>query len=182
MEEKDRYVRLFTSLFSPLHRSTRFFMKTPFEIKQILYQHCQEYVLDLIQRAQNGLKEAQAEANREQKSSAGDKFETHRAMMHLQAESFLKRLGVAQDLDRTLHSVSLEFSPKASLGSLVRTEQGSFFIAISAPSLTLDGVEYFCLSVDAPLYKAFHGYQEGDWVEWKTPEGMDDALEILAVD
>ena len=54
-----------------------------------LYQHCLSYVQNLIQQAQSGLKASQAAANSEEKSSAGDKFETNRAMMHLQMKALL---------------------------------------------------------------------------------------------
>ena len=156
-------------------------MINPVEIKQQVYEHCQNYVLDLIKRAQHGLHEAQQEANREQKSSAGDKFETHRAMMHLQMESFLSRLHVAQELDRQLHLVSLHPTSSISLGSLVVTDQGCFFIAISAPAYPIQGQEYVCLSTQAPFYKAMHGLEVGDWIEWSSSGNENEEIEILAL-
>lgn len=151
------------------------------EIKNQLYGHCQQYVDDLILRAQKGIYDAQQEAGREQKSSAGDKFETHRAMMHLQMESFMSRLQVAQELDQLLNQVPLETQQKVSLGSLVITDQGFFFVALSAPSCLIGNQEYTCLSPQAPFYHAMRGLQAGDWIEWSLPNSDEDEIEILAI-
>ena len=151
------------------------------EIKKQLHKHCQQYVDDLIQRAQKGIYDAQQEANREQKSSAGDKFETHRAMMHLQMESFVRRLQVAQELDQLLNQVPLNTQQKVSLGSLVITDYGLFFIALSAPICLIENQEYTCLSPQAPFYQAMRGLQTGDWIEWALPNNDEDEIEILEI-
>ena len=69
------------------------------EAKKRLYDHCRAYIDGLLTVAEEGIAEAQKAASQEGKSSAGDKFETHRAMMHLQLESFIRRLEVAEALD-----------------------------------------------------------------------------------
>ena len=151
------------------------------EIKKHLYTHCQRYVDDLIHRAQRGIYEAQKEASREQKSSAGDKFETHRAMMHLQMESFMSRLQVAQELDQLLSQIPLHSQQKVSLGSLVKTDYGLYFIALSAPACLIGNQEYICLSPQAPFYQAMQGLKAGDWIEWSLPNNDEDEIEILAI-
>lgn len=150
-------------------------------IKKKLYEHCQYYIQDLLKRAQQGIATSQQAAAHEQKSSAGDKFETHRAMMHLQTESFVQRLEVAQSLADALIHVS--FLPRAhiGLGSLVETEQGWYFIAISAPSHQIDEQYYTILSTQAPFYRAMQGLEAGDWIEWTPPQGQSDFIEIINV-
>jgi transcription elongation GreA/GreB family factor len=150
-------------------------------IKKELYEHCQHYVQDLLKRAQQGITTSQQAAAHEQKSSAGDKFETHRAMMHLQTESFVRRLEVAQALaDELIHVSSLPRT-HIGLGSLVETEQGWYFIAISAPSHQIDQHNYTMLSTQAPFYQAMQGLEAGDWVEWTPPQGQSDLIEIIQV-
>lgn len=149
-------------------------------VKSQLYQHCLQYVDDLIQQARSGLEQAQQDANQEEKSSAGDKFETHRAMMHLQMESFIQRLDLAQQLQRRLFSLSLTHKYKIEPGALVKTDRGDYFIAVSAPAMTIDGHKYTFLSTEAPLYKALAGKQENDWVEW-GPEEDEDLIEVIEV-
>ena len=119
--------------------------------------------------------------NLRKKSSAGDKFETHRAMMHLQIESFIKRLQVAQELHAQLRQVPLVVTQTITLGSLVMTEQGAFFISISAPSCVIEGQEYLCMSPEAPMYRAMRGLQAEDWMEWKSPQSQEDDIEIIGV-
>jgi hypothetical protein len=149
-------------------------------LKSQLYQHCLDYVDELIHNAEKGLAQAQHDANQEEKSSAGDKFETHRAMMHLQMESFIKRLSVAEALQRTLYTLSLTHKYKVSLGALVETDRGHYFIGVSAPALTLEGITYTFLSPEAPLYKILEGKREGDWVEWLL-RGEETLIEIISV-
>ena len=149
-------------------------------IKSQLYQHCMNYVDHLIQQAESGLNQAQNDANQEEKSSAGDKFETHRAMMHLQMESFIQRLDLAQGLQRTLFSLSLTHKYKVGLGALVKTDRGIYFIAVSAPPLIIDGVKYTFLSTEAPLYRALAEKQQDDWVEWGDGEN-EAIIEIIEV-
>ena len=151
------------------------------ELKQRLYQHCMSYVDELIDRAQRGLHDAQKSANHEQKSSAGDKFETHRAMMHLQAESFIRRLNEAQALAEELQQLKLQTFNAVRLGALFETDTGFFFAAISAPVCEIEGIKYTCLSKQAPFYKAIQGSKVGDGIEWKNKQGEDDWIEVLSI-
>ena len=151
------------------------------EIKRALLAHCRAYVSELLSEAREGITRSQEAANLEEKSSAGDKFETQRAMMHLQMELFIERLGVAQRQEDSLNMINIRAMSEISEvtpGALVQLEGRHYFIALSAPPLTLNGVTYTCLSQEAPLYQAMRGLREGDWVEWG--EG-DDELEVVRV-
>ena len=155
---------------------------TPSDIKTLLYQHCENYVQELIHRAQQGIQTAQKSANTEQKSSAGDKFETHRAMMHLQMESFINRLHIAQDLEVEINRITLQkVYQKVELGALVHTDQGWFFIAVSAPAYHVEQEKYVCVSTQAPFYQAMQGCTVGDWVDWFDAQGQEDVIEILEI-
>jgi hypothetical protein len=61
-------------------------MPKPINIKESLYNHCMRYVQERIARIQNEIDLHQAAANEETKSSAGDKYETGRAMAQLDIE------------------------------------------------------------------------------------------------
>lgn len=145
-----------------------------------LYQHCLNYVQNLIQQAQSGLKASQAAANSEEKSSAGDKFETNRAMMHLQMESFIKRLDHAQQLEKTLLSITLKPLFKVGLGALVETDRGWYFIGVSAPKLSINHQNIACISTESPLFKALQGKQKDDWAEFNH-NGVEDYIEVFKV-
>ena len=148
--------------------------------KAELYQHCCDYVQELINQAQSGLKNSQKAANMEEKSSAGDKFETNRAMMHLQMEGFIKRLDHAQELEKTLLSLTITPRYKVGLGALIETDRGWYFIGVSAPKIKINQQYVTCLSTEAPVFKALQGKQADDWVEFNL-NGEEDYIEILRV-
>lgn len=148
--------------------------------KALLYEHCQTYVDDLIYKAKAGLKNSQEAANLEEKSSAGDKFETNRAMMHLQMEGFIQRLDQAHALEKTLLSMTLTPKYKVGLGSLVETDRGWYFIAVSAPKLLIEQTWVTCLSVEAPIFKALQGKQAEEWAEFNH-SGEEDFIEVIRV-
>lgn len=147
----------------------------PQAIKAELLAHCQAYVSKLLMEASDGIHRSREAANQEEKSSAGDKFETQRAMMHLQMESFIERLEVARRLETELMSLKLQSRSAVELGALIQTDSGIYFIAVSAPSIELGSVAYTCLSREAPLYLAMQGLAEGDWFEWGE-EGEESAI------
>ena len=148
------------------------------KVKMFLYEHCQQYVQSLLADARRGIDESRAAANQEEKSSAGDKFETHRAMMHLQMESFIKRKMVAEEQETQLLSLLIKPMSQVQLGALVQTDEHHYFIAVSAPAVVYAGVRYICLSTDAPLYLAMRGLSADDWFEWGDHE---DGIELVSV-
>ena len=56
--------------------------------KDELYKKCVQIIENQILLAQQGIENAQQAANEETKSSAGDKYETTRAMMQIEIENF----------------------------------------------------------------------------------------------
>ena len=152
------------------------------QLKEQLYDHCRDYVDHLLNVAKSGISDAQEAANQEGKSSAGDKFETHRAMMHLQLEGFIKRLEVAELLDRILLALSPTLiTDEVRPGALVETDRGMYYIAVSAPPIELASERYICLSIDAPIYKAIAGHSADDLVEWCAPNGEEEWSDIISV-
>ena len=152
------------------------------QLKKQLYDHCRDYVDHLLNVAKEGISDAQEAAKQEGKSSAGDKFETHRAMMHLQLEGFIKRLEVAESLDRMLLSLSPTLKTnEVKPGALVKTDRGLYYIAVSAPPIELASERYICLSADAPIYKAIAGHCAEDFVEWRAPNGEEEWIDIISV-
>ena len=57
--------------------------------KAKLYDSCLKLVDERVAHIEDAMRNAQASANEETKSSAGDKYETGRAMMHLEKENGL---------------------------------------------------------------------------------------------
>ena len=116
------------------------------------------------------MKHAQAEANKETKSSAGDKYETGRSMMQLEKEKFAqqhdrvsKQLEIVQKLDLGVHNEIQE-------GSLVDTNIGLFFISVGMEPFDLGDTTITCLSLFTPIGEALDGLEEGDVVDFRDQE------------
>lgn len=108
---------------------------------------------------------AQESANAEGKSSAGDKYETGRAMAQLERDRHAQLLAEAQKLEGELNRLNVEKNyVTVQPGSLVTTNRGLFFISISAGKLTLDGVDYFAVSPASPIATALAGRKAGEMV------------------
>ncbi|MCU0369347.1 MAG: 3-oxoacyl-ACP synthase, partial [Cyclobacteriaceae bacterium] len=71
-------------------------------LKQCLFQYCTEFVNRRIENARLASESAQDSANMEEKSSAGDKYETGRAMAQLENEKALQQLAEANKLKSLL--------------------------------------------------------------------------------
>ncbi len=99
----------------------------------------------------------------ESKSSAGDKHETGRAMLHLEMEKASQQLEVAKQMQETLNRIQLSsVSQKVKLGSLIITDQGIYFLSISAGQLTVGGKYYYAVSPSSPIGALLLGKEKGE--------------------
>ncbi len=133
------------------------------DCKRALYAHCQQYVQQRVTTARQAMENAQAAANEESKSSAGDKYETGRAMAQLERDRHAQLLAEARKLEADLSRIQADKPYTTALpGSLVTTDRGQFFISISAGKITLDGQDYFAISPASPVGAALIGLHAGD--------------------
>lgn len=127
-------------------------------IKHKLHSLCVEYVNTRIQGLKNAIAEAQQSASEETKSSAGDKYETGRAMAQLEIEKNTAQLAEALKLKQAIEQISPDQSSSTiQTGSLVITNQGKFYISISVGQLKLDEDFFFIISPTAPIAKHMIG-------------------------
>ncbi|NJN25533.1 MAG: 3-oxoacyl-ACP synthase [Cyclobacteriaceae bacterium] len=132
-------------------------------LKPKLLQHCMTFAQARIGRLEHALNEAQQAANEQSKSSAGDKYNTDRAMMHIERDNHAKQLAEAHLLLKTLDLVQVStIHTKVDMGSLVQTSLGNFFISISAGKITLDGVEVMAVSLASPIGQQLTGKKAGE--------------------
>ena len=67
-------------------------IKEKLRYKKELHQYCVEIIQQRINAAVQAMQNAQEAANSEEKSSAGDKYETGRAMNHLEKDMHARQL------------------------------------------------------------------------------------------
>jgi hypothetical protein len=122
------------------------------DLKKELYAQCVSYVRKSMDAAELGIKEAQKASNEDTKSSAGDKYETGRAMMQQETNRNLAQLNEANKLMVALNRISTTGTAiKAETGSVIITNNGNFYLAISAGSLVVNGKTYFAVSPASPV-------------------------------
>ncbi|GAB3913897.1 hypothetical protein GCM10028803_58510 [Larkinella knui] len=121
-------------------------------VKQTLFDRCRQYVAQRIETAKTAMEAAQSAANEESKSSAGDKYETGRAMAQIERDRHAQQLAEARRLEQELGGIDAG-KPYSIVqpGSLVLTSQGNYFIAISAGKITVDQTDYFAISAASPI-------------------------------
>ena len=120
-------------------------------IKEHLYNHCIGYVQSRAAAAEQAIRDSQLSANEETKSSAGDKYETGRAMAQLDIEKNTIQLTEARKLMQALEQIKDVPSFAVRPGSLAITNQGNFYLSISAGQINLDDKIYFAISPASPI-------------------------------
>jgi len=146
-------------------------------IKQTLIEQCEEFVQQKIDVSEKLMNEAQESANNETKSSAGDKFETGRAMMHAERDKNAHQLSEAMKIKMQLDRLKrAESADKVTFGSVVITSFGNYFISISAGRVIVGDEKYFAISPQAPLAQSFLQKKVGDVVDFN-----DQQIKILEV-
>ena len=132
-----------------------------YQMKSELLEIIHQKISEKIQKLEQLIAETRA-SNNDTKSSMGDKYETSREMLqqeinHLQIQlnEHLKSQQILKNINPNPHKV-------VTLGSLVETEKGMFFIAISLGELSFNQEKIFVISAESPLAKAMNGKKTGE--------------------
>lgn len=133
------------------------------DLKVELYRQCLNYVQMRMDAAQQGINEAQQASKEDTKSSAGDKYETGRAMMQQETDRNMAQLNEANKLKVALNTINSTITHNtAEPGSIITTNNGNFYLAISAGALTVNGESYFAISPASPIGIKLKGLKGGD--------------------
>jgi len=138
------------------------------DIKVKLLQAAKDVVAIKIKTANTAVTSAQESKLNETKSSAGDKFETGRAMMQVEQEKAEMQLSQSNHLMSILNNLKLEKPyDRAALGSLVITAQHSYFLSIGIGKLVVEGKTYYAISELSPIGKLLIGKQEKETIQFR---------------
>ncbi len=121
-------------------------------IKEKLYNHCKSLLEVQMKELETAIDEAQDSANSEEKSSAGDKYETSRAMGQINRDMHAKQLAEVIKNSLELKRIgyvnpTLEVLP----GSLVHTSEGMFYILVGLGKVIFENKTYIVLSTRSPI-------------------------------
>jgi hypothetical protein len=127
-------------------------------IKKRLLLECREYVDRRIATAAQAMDQAQRSANEEGKNSAGDKYETGRAMMQIERDKAAAQLEEGLKLKAILDRINPEIRPeRISLGSLVITSAFKIFVTIGIGKMNVEGEDFLVVAPSSPLGKVLMG-------------------------
>ncbi len=125
-----------------------------------------------------GMAAAQESSNTETKSSAGDKYETGRAMAQQERDRHAVQLHEAQQLLAVLQKINPDRpSDTVRQGALAATTLGLFYVSVGVGKLqTADGKAFLAVSPVAPIVAALGGRRAGEEVVFNGK-----TVQVLAV-
>jgi transcription elongation GreA/GreB family factor len=134
--------------------------------KEDVYKHCLQVVMNKMQASQAALDELTSSLGNETKSTAGDKYETARAMLHIEQENTSRQLQAVKEQLTTLEALNITANTgKVINGSLVTTDKNIFFISVALSKVLVNGVAVIALSALSPLGQKLMGQGVQDRVE-----------------
>jgi predicted RNase H-like nuclease (RuvC/YqgF family) len=135
--------------------------------KTALLAKAQEMLKDQIKDIQRQLSELQESSEVEEKSSAGDKFETHQEMLHQTRDILEKRLSSSRVMLAQLNAVPVKELQKVDEGALIQVPMGKIWVSIPMGKVVLDGVDYQLVSRDSPLISALWELKKGQSADFR---------------
>jgi hypothetical protein len=145
-------------------------------IKERLTDQCRAQLQARIETLQRSAETIRAARNNETKSSAGDKYETGRAMMQMEEDKVMAQLDQAQFQLQQLRQIPAYHGAVIAAGSLVRTRKGRYFLSVSMGKTMVDGEIFYCISTQAPLAQQMLGKAAGGKVVFNGQE--DEILDV----
>ncbi|MEM1123695.1 MAG: 3-oxoacyl-ACP synthase [Bacteroidota bacterium] len=137
-------------------------------IKLQLYQQLQERIDKRVKNAQKAVLAAQDSKSNQTKSSAGDKFETGRAMMQAEEDRCRSQLAQALTLQNELARLPFRV-PSATVkrGSLVGSDQANYFISVGLGKLEIANTIYYAISLASPIGQLLQDKQVGETIDFR---------------
>ena len=131
--------------------------------KNKLREFCDGLIRQRIDAAKTMMGNAQQAANSEEKSSAGDKYETSRAMGHLEKDMHARQLAEHLKELASFQAVNCNLLyEKVTAGSFIDTGIISFFIAAGLGKQNFENKSIYFLSPLSPLAKSLMDKKEND--------------------
>lgn len=133
------------------------------ELKTELLKHCTDVVEKRFSKIKQTIADIEESLTEESKSTAGDKHETGRAMLQIDRENAGKQLQEVEKLQQLIRKIDINSKADyARLGSLVYTNQATYFISISIGAVTVGKSTYLCVAFNSPIGQLLSGKKKGD--------------------
>ena len=125
--------------------------------------HARSIIAQRITDVQKTLDDLRESIVNETKSTAGDKYETARAMLQIEQENVTKQMTELLEQKTQLEKLSMiDASDTVIKGSLVKTDRGHLFISIALGKIKVSDQTVVALSPQSPLGKQLMGLRTGE--------------------
>lgn len=133
------------------------------DLRKGLLEACNDYVEARSKALQSVINDLEAALKLETKCSMGDKYETDRAMLHLEFEKVAGQAENFKMLQKTLRLIPFSGgSVIISFGSVVKTSIANYFIAVPAGEITVAGEKFYAIGASAPIARCLLGKRAGE--------------------
>lgn len=140
-------------------------------MKNQILQYIKNHLDQRLQAAWDAMQAAQESANNESKSSAGDKYETARAMGQLDRDMHARIYEQARQERLIVEKIDEKMTcNKAVLGAFVKTTMGDFFIAVSIGKAMVEGENLMIISPQSPIGEALMDKSIGEKFTFRTQQ------------
>ena len=127
-------------------------------IKKTLFNHCKTHLEKKMKVFEQLKKNLQKDLTYETKSSAGDKYETARAMIQLENEKLSNQIREIELNYQKLNTIKdFQTSKSISLGSIIFTDKANYYVAIAADFFEVNSKVFYCISSQSPIGKLLIG-------------------------
>ncbi len=132
-------------------------------LKALILNQLSSLLNEKIDSLNKSINETIESRDQQTKSSAGDKHETSRAMMQIELDNLSMQLKKNNALKFELSKIDLSKKHQAvDRGSLVLTNEGSYFISIGIGKVIIDNDAFYCISLGSPIGKELYNKKTGD--------------------
>lgn len=135
-------------------------------MRDIILKHLLDHVDKNLAEAKARMASLKESLGAESKSSAGDKHETGRAMIHLEQERVQDTVGRLEHMRGLLmqRAAQDKVIQRVSPGALVETTGPWVLVGVPLGKVQLPDALVLCVGAEAPLAQQWHGAQPGDQV------------------
>jgi len=130
-------------------------MNINLEFKVSLQEHCVRLVNEKIGRLKQQIDARKNDLETASKSSAGDKHETSRAMIHLEQEKLGFQYMEVEKQSHLLSQIEVSVHSIIKSGSLIVTEKAVFYISVGLGMVRFNEQDIYIISPISPLAQAF---------------------------
>ena len=134
--------------------------------KQKVYGQYLQSINDKIRLLRTALDDLKESSSNETKSTAGDKYETALAMLHIEQENTSRQLKEVFKQKLLFSKIDPTISTSKIInGSLIKTNKGYLLLGVALGKASVDGINVMALSPVSPLGQKIIGLKINDRAE-----------------